>query len=120
VLPNLIRHQSNGLAKEPLEQLNFTSILSSGPLRRIHFYFAKYTSLLIQCRQIAALIAARHNSRPVCFDKATEGEMERGGGDYVLCVLTRTDMEGVGVITHSRNMVEDFRRYYSWQMVFYT
>jgi hypothetical protein len=43
-----------------------------------------------------------HYSRPVCFDKAIEGEMERGGGDYVLCVLTRTDMEGVGVITHSQ------------------
>ncbi len=35
MLPNVIRHQSNGLAKEPLEQLNFTSILSLGPLRRI-------------------------------------------------------------------------------------
>ncbi len=52
MLPNLIRHQSNGLAKEPLEQLNFTSILSLGPLRRIHFDFAKYTSFLIQCMNL--------------------------------------------------------------------
>jgi hypothetical protein len=32
-----------------LEQLNFTNILSLGPLRRIHFHFAKYSLLLIQC-----------------------------------------------------------------------
>ncbi len=47
--PNLIHHQFNGLGKEPLERWNFTSILSLGPLRRIHFHFAKYSSLLIQC-----------------------------------------------------------------------
>ncbi len=48
--PNLIRHQFNGFGKEPLEQWKFTSILSLGPLRRIHFHFAKYSSLLKQCR----------------------------------------------------------------------
>ncbi len=49
VQPNLIRPQFKGLEKEPLERWNFTSILSLGPLRRIHFHFAKYRSLLIQC-----------------------------------------------------------------------
>ncbi len=43
--PNLIRHQFNGSGKEPLERWNFTSNLSL----RIHFHFAKYSSLLIQC-----------------------------------------------------------------------
>ncbi len=47
--PNLIRHQFNGLGKEPLERWNFTSILRLGPLRRFHFHFAKYSSLLIPC-----------------------------------------------------------------------
>ncbi len=51
VQPNLIHQQFNGLGKEPLERWNFTSILSLGPLRRIHFHFAKYSSLLIQCRR---------------------------------------------------------------------
>ncbi len=49
IRPNLTCHQFNGLGKEPLERWNFTSILSLGPLRRIHFHFAKYSSLLIQC-----------------------------------------------------------------------
>jgi hypothetical protein len=49
IRPNFIRHHFNGLEKEPLELWNFTSILSLGPLRRIHFLFAKYSSLLIQC-----------------------------------------------------------------------
>ncbi len=48
--PNLIHHRFNGLGKEPLERWNFTSILSLGLLRRIHFRFTKYSSLLIQCR----------------------------------------------------------------------
>ncbi len=50
--PNRIHHQFNGLGKEPLERWNFTSILSLGPLRRIHFHFAKYSSLLIQCSSL--------------------------------------------------------------------
>ncbi len=58
--PNLIRHQFNRLGKDPLEQWKFTSILSLGPLRRIHFHFAKYRSLLIQCVwQINALPMSR-------------------------------------------------------------
>ncbi len=35
------------IGKGPFQRCNFTSIL--GPLRRIHFHFAKYSSLLIQC-----------------------------------------------------------------------
>ncbi len=50
--PNRIPHQFNRLGKEPLEWWNFTSILSLGPLRRIHFHYAKYSSLLIQCSPI--------------------------------------------------------------------
>ncbi len=48
---NIIRHQFNGLGKDHSSVV--TSLvflfLSSGPLRWIHFHFAKYSALLIQC-----------------------------------------------------------------------
>jgi hypothetical protein len=50
VQQNTIRHQFNGLGKDHSGGETSPVILSSGPLRRIHFHFAKYSSLLIQCR----------------------------------------------------------------------
>jgi hypothetical protein len=49
VQQNIIRHQINGLGKDHSGEETPPSILSSGPLRRIHFHLAKYGSLLIQC-----------------------------------------------------------------------
>ncbi len=64
IRPNLIRHYFNGSEKEPLELWNFTSILSLGPLRRIHFLFAKYSSFLIQCRGPGFLVVFGFCSSP--------------------------------------------------------
>jgi hypothetical protein len=41
---------------------NHPSILSSGPLRRIHFHFAKYSSLLIQCSDFDIILEIQYAS----------------------------------------------------------